>query len=124
MVVGFGRPNGKASILLNGSTAPAPLERRRHGRQRLRVINISPEDNVKFTLSTDSAPVLWKAVAKDGFDLPVAQQRVQPAQLRIFQGETYDFEFESSADVLHVRIMVPGAPPGGDDVSLQLRVRP
>lgn len=124
MVVGFGRPNGKASILLNGSTAPAPLQRRRHGTQRLRVINISPEDNVIFTLSTDSALVLWKAVAKDGFDLPMAQQRVQPAQLRIFQGETYDFEFESSADVLHVRIKVPGAPPGGDDVSLQLRVRP
>ena len=124
MVVGLGRPNGKANILLNGSTAPAPLERRRGGTQRLRVINISPENNVVLTVSADSTPVTWRLVAKDGFDVPRAQQRVQPARVNVFQGETYDFEFESSADVLHVRIKVPGAAAGVDDVSLQLRARP
>jgi hypothetical protein len=53
---------------------------------------------------------------------PVA--RTGPARVNVFQGETYDFEYESSADVLHVRIKVPGAAAGVDDVSLQLRARP
>jgi manganese oxidase len=124
MVVSFGRPNGKANILLNGSTAPAPIGRRRQGVQRLRVINIATENNVVLTVSADSALIAWRAVAKDGFDLPAAQRRVQPAQVRVFPGESYDFEFESPADVLTVRIKNPSAPPGEDDVSLQLRARP
>jgi len=86
------------------------------------VFNINSENNMIFTLSANSTPILWKPLTKDGFDLPPAQQHVQPASVRVFQNETYDFE--SSADVLRARITVPNAPPGVDDVSLQLRVRP
>jgi manganese oxidase len=124
MVVGFGRPNGRAGLLLNGSVAPAPVERRREGVQRLRVINIATENNVVLTLSAGSAPIRWTAVAKDGFDLPAGQRRALPASVRVFPGETYDFEFESADDVLTVRIKNPGVPAGVDDVSLQLRARP
>ena len=124
MIIGLGRPDGKASLLLNGSNAPAPMFRRGDGVQRIRVINISPENNADVSLSAGSTQLTWKAVAKDGFDLPAAQRRVQPARVRIFPGETYDFEFQSSAPVVNVRMKNPTAPAGVDDVTQQLRVRP
>jgi len=123
-IVGLGRPNGRAGLLLNGSVAPTPLERRRQGPQRIRLINISPENNAIITLSADSTLMRWRAIAKDGFDLPAAQRRVLPARVQIFPGETYDFEFESMADVVHLRMKNPATGPGVDDVTLQLRARP
>jgi hypothetical protein len=38
--------------------------------------------------------VSWRAVAKDGADLPPAQAIEQAARQIIAVGETYDFEFE------------------------------
>ncbi|MEO7520494.1 MAG: multicopper oxidase domain-containing protein [Gemmatimonas sp.] len=123
VIVGFGRPNGKASMLVNGSESPLPLPRIRTGTQRLRLINIAPENNAVITLSAASEPISWRAIAKDGFQFPAARRRVQPARVHIFPGETYDFEFESSADVVVVRLKNPTAPASVDDLSLQLRVR-
>jgi len=45
-------------------------------------------------LLAGSSPVRWRAVAKDGEDLPPAQAIEQEARLVIAVGETYDFEFE------------------------------
>jgi hypothetical protein len=123
-IIGLGRPNGRAGLLLNGSVSPPPLERRRQGTQRVRVINISPENNVIVTLSADSMPMRWRAIAKDGFDLPTAQRRMLPARVQVFPGETYDFEFESAADVVHLRMKNPATGPGVDDITLLLRARP
>lgn len=123
-IIGFGRPSGRANLLVNGSMTPAALERRREGPQRIRLINIATENNAIVTLSDAGKPVTWRAVAKDGFDLPKAQQTIGPAEMRIFPGEIYDFEFESAADVLRLRIRNPNLADGDDDVSLELRVRP
>lgn len=123
VIVGFGRPNGRPSLLVNGSNTPEPVERRRAGTGRIRVINISPENNAIVTLAADSTPLMWTPVAKDGFDLPASQRRRQPARVHLFPGETYDFEFASLADVVVVRVRNPTAPSGTDDISLQLRAR-
>jgi hypothetical protein len=42
----------------------------------------------------------WRALAKDGRDLPEDQRTVRPAQQVVSIGETYDFEFvpDKSAD--------------------------
>ena len=120
-IVSFGRPGGKASLLLNGSISPAPIERNR-GRQRIRLINISTENGAIMTLTDGDTPVVWRAVAKDGFDLPSGQQRSGPARVHIFPGETYDFQFESAAGVLRLRMRNPNLTEG-DDVSLELRTR-
>jgi hypothetical protein len=39
--------------------------------------------------------VPWRAIAKDGADLPPSQATKRPAQQVIAVGETYDFEFEA-----------------------------
>jgi hypothetical protein len=37
--------------------------------------------------------VRWRPLAKDGFDLPAAQQVPRPASQVVSMGETYDFEY-------------------------------
>ncbi len=122
-IVSFGRPGGRASLLLNGSLAPQPLERNREGVQRLRLINISTENGAIVTLSDGEALMNWRALAKDGFDLPIGQRRTAPASVHIFPGETYDFEFASAAPVLRLRMRNPNLTEG-DDATLELRTRP
>jgi hypothetical protein len=49
--------------------------------------------------------VTWRAVAKDGADLPPSQAKARPASQPISVGETYDFEYEPAAPV-HLRLEV------------------
>lgn len=62
---------------------------------RLRFINITPNSvGLVVSLLAGAAPVRWRAVAKDGADLPAAQAVERDARQIISVGETYDFEFE------------------------------
>ena len=80
-------------VLLNGSLTPPPLELRAGERYRLRLINIHPyRPSMVARLMRDSALVTWRALAKDGMDLPPARANVRPAAQQIGNGETYDFE--------------------------------
>jgi manganese oxidase len=95
-VLSQGGPARVGRVILNGSSTPV-LHLQATKRYRIRLINISP--NVPLTLSVlaDSMPVHWRAIAKDGADLPAAQAVVLPAKLTIGVGETYDFEFTPEA---------------------------
>jgi FtsP/CotA-like multicopper oxidase with cupredoxin domain len=85
----------KSPILLNGSAQPEPLRLKAGQKYRLRFINITANGNgFQVSLLDDSSPARWRAVAKDGEDLPPAQASKQDARLVIAVGETYDFEFE------------------------------
>lgn len=45
------------------------------------------------SLTLESHPAKWRAIAKDGADLPIEQATVQDAVKNISVGETYDFDF-------------------------------
>ncbi|MBK9548287.1 MAG: hypothetical protein IPO52_04040 [Gemmatimonadetes bacterium] len=60
---------------------------------RIRIINIGPAGIVQFTMRQDTTTNSWRALAKDGADLPVARRTARPALVRVDAGETYDFEF-------------------------------
>ena len=80
-------------VMLNGSLRPAPLELRVGERYRLRLINVHPyRPSMIVRLLRDSMVVSWRAVAKDGMDLPAARATERPAMQQIGNGETYDFE--------------------------------
>jgi FtsP/CotA-like multicopper oxidase with cupredoxin domain len=79
-------------ILLNGSTHPAPLMFRAGVRNRLRLVTIPSAGSGDVVLLSDTSPVTWRAVAKDGADLPSALATVRPARQYVSVGETYDFE--------------------------------
>jgi FtsP/CotA-like multicopper oxidase with cupredoxin domain len=92
-LVGRGGPGPQAAPLLNGSTAPAPLDWKVGATYRLRLINITPSDRERIALLADSTVQAWRAFAKDGADLPSHQRAVRPAEQQLGAGETYDFDF-------------------------------
>ncbi len=86
--------NGKrkdGELLLNGSTAPAPLELRAGEHYRLRFIDILANNSIVINAVQDGKPVEWIPVAKDGADIPSVQSVATPASFTIAPGETYDF---------------------------------
>ncbi|HET9981935.1 MAG TPA: multicopper oxidase domain-containing protein [Longimicrobiales bacterium] len=91
---------------LNGSTSPAPLELRTGTRYRLRLINIHTyRPSLRIELSQDSTLLRWRALAKDGADLPPSRATIARSSIQIGNGETYDFEFVPAAPgALHVDV--------------------
>jgi FtsP/CotA-like multicopper oxidase with cupredoxin domain len=81
-------------VEMNRSTNPLPMELKAGVRHRFRIINILTNGNLLVSLRGPAGPVQWRAVAKDGADLPPNQSTMRPAVLTISVGETYDFEFE------------------------------
>ena len=82
------------TVLLNGTNAPQPLEMRVGERYRVRLVNIhTARPSMIARLMRDSTVLTWRAVAKDGRDLPPDQATVRPAIQQSGNGETYDFEF-------------------------------
>jgi FtsP/CotA-like multicopper oxidase with cupredoxin domain len=82
-----------ASILVNGSLTPAPLELHVGERYRLRIVDVHTYRPSMITrVLRDSSLVTWRALAKDGMDLPPQRATVRPAMQQLGNGETYDFE--------------------------------
>jgi len=113
--------DSKANILLNGTMTPAPLELRQGERYRVRLINIhTNRPSMILRLLRDSIPVTWRAIAKDGMDLPAERAVVGPAVQQSSNGETYDFEL-IPREPGDFRITVTGI--GGVLAAMPIRVR-
>jgi manganese oxidase len=81
-------------ILLNGNLTPEPLELRVGTPYRLRLINIHTyRPAMRVELKGPAGRERWRAIAKDGADLPPALATVHPAFLPVSNGEIYDFEY-------------------------------
>ena len=97
ILVGGGGPQPAPGMdtrgFVNGSASPEPLMLEAGTTYRIRVINIHPDWRVEFALGTDAARAQWRAVAKDGADLPASQATLRAAYLLTGPGETADFEF-------------------------------
>ncbi len=89
-----GGDEATASRLLNGSANPPTLKWRKGQRNRLRLINITPNNPAVVSLKSPAGLVQWRAIAKDGADVTAAQAVMQSSQTWLWTGETYDFEFE------------------------------
>ncbi len=81
------------AYVLNGSTAPAPIELKAGTRYRFRFFNLAGDLPTLLSLNQGTAPAQWRLVAKDGFPTQESQASVQPAVLVFDPGEIYDFEF-------------------------------
>jgi FtsP/CotA-like multicopper oxidase with cupredoxin domain len=85
-------------ILINGSKVPPALDLRVGQRYRLRFIDIHTfRPSMIVRLLRDSTLVPWRAVAKDGMDLPGDRATTRPAIQQMGNGETYDFELSPTA---------------------------
>lgn len=94
-VLGRGGPNEMHDpLLLNGSPQPGMMVLLSGQKYRLRFINITPNDeSVVISLSSEGQAVKWRAIAKDGADLPEQQAIVEDAMQPLGVGETCDFQF-------------------------------
>jgi len=82
-------------LTINGMEKPEPLTFAQGVSYRLRVINMAPNLLATFRLGTKEHPATWRALAKDGADLPARLLKAGDATLVIASGETYDFEFHA-----------------------------
>ena len=93
LLFGGGDPPPGRSLYLNGSLTPAPRTLTAGVTYRVRLIDISDNFGVHVMLTFGAKPVAWRAIAKDGADLPAGARTVGPADAFANVGETYDFEF-------------------------------
>jgi FtsP/CotA-like multicopper oxidase with cupredoxin domain len=99
--------NDSVVVALNGTNRDVPLELASGRTYRLRFINMHTAGDARFALLADSVPLTWRAIAKDGANLPRALALRGPSRTpRIGVGEAYDFEWTPRAGnaVLEVRI--------------------
>ena len=91
-------PQPDEPIVINGETRPRPLVLKAGVPNRVRFINITP-DNVAFTVQLLARfdPVQWTLVGKDGMATPTATRKPQLARQLVTVGETYDFELSPAA---------------------------
>jgi FtsP/CotA-like multicopper oxidase with cupredoxin domain len=84
----------RGGLAINGSRTPSPVELRAGTPYRVRICDIGVwRQNLQVRVVRDSSLVTWRAVAKDGFALPVQQATMRPSAAQVASGETADFEF-------------------------------
>jgi FtsP/CotA-like multicopper oxidase with cupredoxin domain len=86
-----GQTDGDYPVTINGKLEPPPTTFSVGEQYRLRFINITRGANVDIALTKNGSPVHWRAVAKDGADLPEALLLEGDADIRTNTGETFDF---------------------------------
>ncbi len=92
VIVGWDGPKGPE--LINGDSASGPpIEINAGETQRFRFINIGPANRMFFSIRKDTTVTEWRALAKDGADLPSVRAIKEPAIKRLNVGEMYDAEF-------------------------------
>jgi len=99
-----------APLELNRSTNPAPMTLKVGTAYRFRLIDISPNDTAIVSVRGDNGLVQWRAVSKDGAELPPIQATTRAASQQISVGETYDFEYVPTAPAeLRIEVRVLGS---------------
>lgn len=92
-------------LTLNGSAELEAMTFHRGETYRLRVINMAPNLTADMYLGSKEHPASWRAIAKDGADLPLRLAVAGDAFLHIVSGETYDFEMRGdSAGEIPLRV--------------------
>lgn len=116
------------SPTMNGDTEPAPIDLQAGHHYRFRLANIRGDSPLQFSLRRGDSLLTWRAVAKDGADLPASQTTDRPATLFFEPGEVYDFDFTAPAAGSYTLRFgdpagpgpAPGPPPVTRDVVLRV----
>jgi manganese oxidase len=88
-----GRKGLEGPLFVNGAVALPPLHWKAGQRYRLRLIDISNSNNGDFSLLGADGLLQWRAIAKDGAELPSSQAVMKDAMQTVAAGEIYDFEY-------------------------------
>ena len=120
-----GQAEGYYPTTINGRREPPPMSFRAGETYRLRFIHITMGQAADIALTMNGAAIRWRAVAKDGADLPEALRLEGDAEFVSNTGQTFDFLWtpaepgEGALSLIQERFVQPGE----DVVRLPLRVR-
>jgi len=97
-------------VLVNGAYRPEPpLVLEAGASHRFRLVNIGPALRLFYSIGRDGKPATWRALAKDGADLPAHRQVDGPARQRLGVGETADFQFTPAPGEYEIVVEHPQA---------------
>ena len=99
------------NIVLNGKTQPDAMNLKAGTRYRFRLFNLAGDTPTLVSINSGDAPIMWRAVAKDGYPLPASQATSRPAVLFFDPGEIYDYEYTPTAPGELVLKFGPPPPP-------------
>jgi FtsP/CotA-like multicopper oxidase with cupredoxin domain len=86
------------TVVINGRQPPAPRDVRVGVPLRLRLVNVTlGRPALRVEVRRDTTLLSWRALAKDGSELPAARQLTRRASQVVSIGETHDFEFTPAA---------------------------
>ncbi len=109
-------------LMLNGSPQPGVMFLLSQRKYRFRFVNMTPNDSpLDLSMDLKGKPIQWRAIAKDGADLPSQQAVVEDATGPLSVGETRDFEFEGKVPGEYVLRFLS---PFGSEVSQVIMVVP
>jgi manganese oxidase len=86
-----GQAEGAYPVTINGQREPAGMTVRAGETYRLRFVHITQGVEADIALTNHGSPLRWRAVAKDGAELPEALRVERDAEFRTGTGETFDF---------------------------------
>lgn len=91
--VGGQRQYQDTALVVNGGSGESEIRMQLGDSIRLRMVQIAVANSMNYQLRRDSSFAEWRAIAKDGYDLPPSQATVRPARQRMGLGETFDAMF-------------------------------
>lgn len=91
IVMGLLGDSATGALAINGRTNPTPLSLT-PGTHRLRFVSIPVDEQIGVEFVRDSVVQEWRSLARDGAELPVAQQRTGAARSTVSAGQTFDVE--------------------------------
>ena len=97
ILIGGAGSSGSTQVRINGRLTPDTLRLKVGKAYRLRLIQIVPDWTAWIALLQGDTPVQWRALAKDGAELPRSAQTMRRAALLAGPGETMDFEYVPAA---------------------------
>jgi FtsP/CotA-like multicopper oxidase with cupredoxin domain len=114
-----GQNNSHDPLVLNGVPQPGVMVLLSGKAYRFRLINITPNDGAQVSLTAfggaSNGPAMWRAIAKDGADLPPQQATLSEATVRLFVGETRDYDFAPTSPGKYVLRFLSGQ--SGSEIS-------
>ena len=106
----MGLSPAERGVHLNGEREPDPIEFQVGTAYRLRFMNITLGGaRLQARLVRDGSPVLWRPLAKDGWELAAHQSGLVRSEQTVSIGETYDYEYRPTRPgELHLEVRSGG----------------
>jgi FtsP/CotA-like multicopper oxidase with cupredoxin domain len=97
IILGSAGPEGARPARINGRLVPDTVRMTVGETYRIRLVEIVPDWTIRVALTREDSVVHWRALAKDGAELPASAQLFHSAAFITGPGQTMDFEYRPTA---------------------------